>query len=77
MGDSQYFHIESKSFELIKDACTNGLYIIKYGKNHMSNAILGREGVIWLRFVMAQAATSPPDQNILKTKGVRGPKAAE
>ena len=55
----------------------NGLCIIKYGKTHMSNAILGREGVIWLWFVMAQAATTPSDQNVLKKKGVRGTKAVE
>ncbi len=47
MGETWYFYVESKSFELVKDAGTNGLCIIERGKKHMSNVILGREVAIW------------------------------
>lgn len=47
MGETWYFYVESKSFELVKDAGTNGLCIIEHGKKHMSNVILEREVAIW------------------------------
>ena len=36
--------MESKSFDLIKEAGTNGLCVIEHGKNYMRNILLGSEG---------------------------------
>ena len=36
MGDKKCLHVESKSFDLIREACNNGLCVIERGKNYMS-----------------------------------------
>lgn len=67
MGDRKCFHVESKSFNLIKEACNNGLCVIERGKNYMSTIILGREGTVWFESLMAEAANTSPDKHLLKT----------
>jgi hypothetical protein len=67
MGDRKYFHVESKSFDLIKEADTNGICIIERGKIFLSSITLGKEGAIWFQSLMVKAATSSPDKQILKT----------
>lgn len=44
MGDKKYFHVESKSFDLIREAGINGLCIIERGKKFMSSIVLDKEG---------------------------------
>jgi hypothetical protein len=66
MGDRKYFHVESKLFDLIKEADTNGICIIERGKIFLSSITLGKEGVIWFQSLMVEAGTSSPDKQILK-----------
>jgi hypothetical protein len=67
MGDRKCLHVESKSFDLIREACNNGLCVIERGKNYMSTIILGREGTVWFESLMAEAANTSPDKHLLKT----------
>ena len=59
--------MESKSFDLIKEADTNGICIIERGKIFLSSITLGKEGAIWFQSLMVKVATSSPDKQILKT----------
>jgi hypothetical protein len=67
MGDRKYFHVESKSFDLIKEAGTNGICIIECGKNYMSSIALGKEGATWVQSLMVEAANTSSDKQLLKT----------
>ena len=67
MGDRKYFHVESKSFDLIKEADTNGICIIEHGKNFLSSITLDKEGAAWFQRLMVDAATSSPYKQFLKT----------
>ena len=67
MANWKYFHIESKSFDLITEAGNIGLCIIERGKNYLSNITMGREGADWFKSLMAEAANTSPDKHLLKT----------
>jgi hypothetical protein len=67
MGDRKYFHVESKSFDFIKEAGTNGICIIERGKNYMSSITLGKEGATWVQSLMVEATNTSSNKQLLKT----------
>ena len=67
MEDKKYFHVESKSFDLIREAGINGLCIIERGKKFMSSIVLDKEGAMWFMYLMAKATNTSLEEQLLKT----------
>ena len=62
MGYKRYFHVESKSFELIKNVFE--VCIIERGRQHRSEVSMGFATVLWFRDAILEVAKLSRDQNV-------------
>jgi hypothetical protein len=65
MGDSQFFHVESKSYELARHG--NELRIIERGQKHLSHVTMGLATAQWCHDILVEFATLPPNQNAFRS----------
>ncbi len=65
MGVSRFFHVESKSYEIVRNV--NELRIIERGKRHMSHVSMGSATARWCHDILLEFATLPPDQNAFRS----------
>jgi hypothetical protein len=59
MGENRYFHVESKSFEIVKNAIE--LSLIERSRNHVSIVTMGFVVALWLRDVLLEVAKMSTD----------------
>jgi hypothetical protein len=65
MGDSRFFHVESKSYEIARHV--NELRIIERGQKHLSHVTMGLATARWCHDILLEFATLPPDQNAFRS----------
>ena len=65
MGDTRLFHVESKLFELKKNAME--VTIIERGKKHRSIVSMGFVAAFWFRDSLLEVATLSRDQNAFRS----------
>ena len=65
MGDSRFFHVESKSYELARHG--NELRIIERGQKHLSHVTMGLATARLCHDILVEFATLPPDQNAFRS----------
>jgi hypothetical protein len=65
MGDTRLFHVESKSFELKKNAME--VTIIERGKKHRRIVSMGFAAAFWFRDSLLEVATLSRDQNAFRS----------
>ena len=65
MGDTRFFHVESKSFELIKNAFE--VCIIERGRQHRSEVSMGFATALWFRDAILEVAKLSRDQNVFRS----------
>jgi hypothetical protein len=65
MGDTRLFHVESKLFELKKNAME--VTIIERGKKHRSIVSMGFAAAFWFRDSLLEVATLSRDQNAFRS----------
>ena len=63
MGEKRYFHVESKSFEIVKNAIE--VSIIERGRKHLSSVLMGFATALWLRDALLEITKLSNDQNLL------------
>jgi hypothetical protein len=63
MGENRFFNVESKSFEIAKNAFE--LSIIERSRNHVSIVTMGFVAALWLRDVLLEVAKMSNDQNLI------------
>jgi hypothetical protein len=59
MGDKRYFQVESKYFELVKNAFEES--IIERGRKHLSSISMGFAVAYWLRDALVEVANLSND----------------
>jgi hypothetical protein len=65
MGVSRLFHVESKSFELVKNAME--VIIIECGKKHKSRVSMGFAAAFWFRDSLLEVAKLSKEQNAFRS----------
>jgi hypothetical protein len=65
MGENRFFYVESKSFEIVKNAIE--LSIIERSRNHFSIVTMGFVAALWLRDVLLEVAKLSNDQNLFRS----------
>ena len=65
MGDKRYFHVESKSFELIKNAFE--VCIIERGRQHRSEVSMGFAAALWFWDAILEVAKFSREQNVFRS----------
>jgi hypothetical protein len=65
MGDSRFFHVESKSYEIVRHV--NDLRIIERGQKHLSHVTMGFATARWCHDILLEFANLPPDQNAFRS----------
>ena len=65
MGDKRYFHVESKSFELIKNAFE--VCIIERGRQHRSEVSMGFAAALWFWDAILEVAKLSREQNVFRS----------
>jgi hypothetical protein len=59
MGDSRFFNVESKSYEIVCQA--KELRIVERGQKHLSHVTMGLGTARWCHDILLEFATLPPD----------------
>jgi hypothetical protein len=65
MGNSRFFNVESKSYELVHHV--NELRIVERGQKHLSHVTMGLVTARWCHDILLEFATLPPDQNAFRS----------
>ena len=65
MGENRFFFVESKSFEIAKNALE--LSLIERSRNHVSIVTMGFVAALWLRDVLLEVAKMSNDQNLFRS----------
>ena len=65
MGENRFFYVESKSFEIAKNAIE--LSLIERSRNHVSFVTMGFATALWLRDVLLEVAKLSNDQNLFRS----------
>ena len=65
MGENRFFYVESKSFEIKKNAFE--MRIIERGRKHLSNVSMGFAVAQWLRDALLEVAKLSKDQNLFRS----------
>ena len=65
MGENRFFFVESKSFEIAKNAFE--LSLIERSRNHVSIVTMGFVAALWLRDVLLEVAKMSNDQNLFRS----------
>jgi hypothetical protein len=65
MGVSRFFHVESKSYELVRHG--NELRIVERGQKHLSHVTMGLVTARWCHDILLEFAMMPPDQNAFRS----------
>ena len=65
MGENRFFFVESKSFEIAKNA--SELSLIECSRNHVSIVMMGFVAALWLRGVLLEVAKMSNDQNLFRS----------
>jgi hypothetical protein len=65
MGEKRYFHVESKSFEIVKNAIE--VSIIEHGRKHLSSVLMGFAVALWLRGALLEITKLSIDQNLFRS----------
>ena len=65
MSEKRFFHVESKSFEIVKNAIE--LSIIERGRKHMSIVSMGFAAAFWLRDALVEITKVPTEQNLFRS----------
>uniref|UniRef100_A0A2N9IKL7 Uncharacterized protein n=1 Tax=Fagus sylvatica TaxID=28930 RepID=A0A2N9IKL7_FAGSY len=65
MGENRFFIVESKSFEIVKNAIE--LSIIERRRNHLSIVTMGFVAALWLCDVLLEVSKLSNDQNLFRS----------
>ncbi len=65
MGDTRLFHVESKSFELVKNALE--VTITERGRKHRSTVSMGFAVAFWFRDSLWEVAKLSREQNVFRS----------
>jgi hypothetical protein len=65
MGIKRFFHVESKAFELVKNAIE--VSIIERGRKHTSTVSMGFAAAFWLRDSLLEVAKLSNEQNVFRS----------
>jgi hypothetical protein len=65
MGENRFFFVESKSFEIAKNAFE--LSLIERSRNHVNIVTMGFAAALWLRDVLLEVAKMSNDQNLFRS----------
>jgi hypothetical protein len=65
MGENRFFYVESKFFEITKNAFE--VSIIEHGRKHLSNVSMGFAAALWLRDALLEVAKLFNDQNLFRS----------
>jgi hypothetical protein len=65
MGENRFFYVESKSYEIVKNAIE--LSLIERSRNHFSIVTMGFAAAIWLRDVLLEVAKLSNEQNLFRS----------
>ena len=65
MGDSRFFNVESKSYEIVRHV--KELRIVERGQKHLSHVTMGLGTARWCHDILLEFATLPPDQNAFRS----------
>uniref|UniRef100_A0A2N9EVU3 Reverse transcriptase domain-containing protein n=1 Tax=Fagus sylvatica TaxID=28930 RepID=A0A2N9EVU3_FAGSY len=65
MGENRFFYVESKSFEIVKNAIE--LSLIERSRNHFSIVTMGFVAALWLFDVLLEVAKLSNDQNLFRS----------
>jgi hypothetical protein len=65
MGDTRFFYVESKSFELVKNALE--VSIIERGRKHRCIVSMGFAAAFWFRDTLLEVAKLSRDQNVFRS----------
>jgi hypothetical protein len=67
MENRPFFHVDSKSYEIMREGNSKGINIIERGRNHQSNVVLGGEGTRWFQAGLHEVAHLLLDHKFQKT----------
>ncbi len=67
MENRPFFHVDSKSYEIMREGNSKGINIIERGRNHQSNVVLGEEGARWFQAGLHEVAHLLLDHKFQKT----------
>lgn len=65
MGENRFFNVESKSFEIKKNAFE--VRIIECGRKHLSDVAMGFAAALWFRDALLEVAKLSNDLNLFRS----------